>query len=112
MTEALRIYIEREDEQYVAQCVDIDIVGFGADPDAAIQSFIRAYIRTCVAAHEAGQSIGELPPPAEEVVRRWQAFHDSGHATARSFAIPEFDIRPRRARGACTHRRGEAVIAA
>ncbi len=88
---SLRVCVEYEDGQYVAQCVDYDIVSFGDSPDAALTAFVRTYIKHCVVAHSLGQTLDDAPPPPDDIAARWQTQADKGEL--RQFTIPPFTIR-------------------
>ena len=108
----LRVYIEEDDGQLVAQCVDIDIIGFGSTPDEAIQSFIRAYIRMCLVAHQADKAVDDLPPPSADLVAKWDRA-TSEHKQVMHFSIPNFALRPHRGdETTCDPRNVQAVLAA
>lgn len=104
----IRVCVEQEDGQYVAQGVDHDIVGFGPDADAAIADFVAAYIRHCVLMHSLGRSLADVPPPAGSVRDRWLAQADRGDF--RTFTIPPFTIHRRADPGHATARTGIAAI--
>ncbi|MEO0474744.1 MAG: hypothetical protein AAF085_02065 [Planctomycetota bacterium] len=88
----LRVCIEAEDGHFVAQCVDYDISAEGATIDAAIQAFIRLYMKYVLVAAELGIKLFETTPPApQEYVDRWKRDAREGQRVYTE-RIPDFSI--------------------
>ncbi len=88
----LRVILERDPEDgFVAQCVDFDLMGIGPNEDAAIEEFIREYMRYVAASIRMGEipfSVMRCPP--EDCLARWEQARTRGEV--RAHRIPDFTI--------------------
>jgi hypothetical protein len=91
----LRVLVNREDDPYIAQGVDDDIVAFGDSPEAAIEAFGHAFIRQClVARHFGDDPLSRLPPSPAEYAAQWEACASREDQPILHFTIPSFSIQP------------------
>jgi len=89
---SLRLIVEHDGEQFLARCVDFDLVGPGADVDAAIASLIRIYMKNVLVACELGlEPLAQLPaaPAAYADIWRRAVLRAGG---VRPVPIPAFSV--------------------
>ena len=111
-SEQLRVIVDREGDGFIARCVDFDIEGVGRSADAALEAFVKAWIRHVLVAHELGRRpFADIRREEGELAERWKQIEVT--AAARTFRIPAFQIVPKESALPASHSwEGRALIAA
>lgn len=92
--EQLRVIVDREGDEFTARCVDFEIEGAGRSADAALEAFVKAWIRHVLVAHELGRSpFADIRRQDRELAERWNKIEVT--AAVRPFRIPAFQIVPK-----------------
>lgn len=89
----LRVCVLFEDGQYVAQCVDYDFFAVGDSVDAALDEFVRTYMKYFLVAFELGvEPLSDLPAAPTKYQERWRQDTQHGKRGVKMRDIPQFSI--------------------
>jgi hypothetical protein len=81
----IRVIICKEDDVYIAQCLEYDIAAHGSTPDEAKAAFAEAMMRHAVYANERGCRLFDgLSPAPREYWDKWES-----KRTSEQMKLPE-----------------------
>ncbi len=78
--QALRVVVYRDEDVFIAQCLELDVAAHGDSPDAALRAFDLALVRhQAVARHMGTEAFGNVGPAPRAFFEMWDRLCAQGH---------------------------------